>query len=120
MNTEVFNFEITTVNQCNPGNDEVSLVGTITVIPEETIEHRGASGDLVQEACVNANIVPIIFDVTGQDAYAEFVDPNSVPSGIVLDFAPNQINGNGGVTIFGVQIVLTPQGDYTFEITTED
>ncbi|MGA0317018.1 MAG: PKD domain-containing protein [Flavobacteriaceae bacterium] len=119
VNTEVFNFEITTVNQCNPGNDEVSLFGTITVIPEETIEHRPATGDLVQEACVNSVIDPIIFDVTGQDAYAEFTNPNSVPSGIVLDFAPNQINGNGGVaTILGSPDSSNAPGDYTFEITT--
>ena len=31
----------------------------------------------------NQDITPIIFDVTGQDTYAKFVDPNTVPSGIL-------------------------------------
>ena len=70
VNKTTYNFEITTVNQCNPGTNEISLAGTITVIPEETIVHRGASGATTQIACVNQDITPIIFDVTGQDTYA--------------------------------------------------
>ena len=39
VNRTTYNFEITTVNQCNPGTNEISLAGTITILPEETIIH---------------------------------------------------------------------------------
>ena len=89
------------------------------MIPEETIVHRAASGATTQIACVNQDITPIIFDVTGQDTYAKFVDPSLVPSGISLDFAPDQTNGNGGVaSIIGSPDSSNAARDYTFEITT--
>ena len=114
-----FTYEITTVNQCNPGTNEISYAGVITVLPSETIVHRAASGATTQEVCINADITPIIYDVTGQDTYVSFVNPALVPSGILLDFAPNQINGNGGVlTISGRPDSSNAPGDYTFEVTT--
>ena len=114
-----YNYEITTVNQCNPGTNEISLAGTITVIPEETITHRGASGATTQDVCVNQSVIPMIFDVTGQNTHAKFVDASLVPSGISLDFAPDQVTGNGGVaTIIGSPDSTNAAGDYTFQITT--
>ncbi|MFL2598628.1 MAG: PKD domain-containing protein, partial [Flavobacteriaceae bacterium] len=114
-----YNYEITTVNQCNPGTNEISVAGTITVIPEETITHRGASGATTQDVCVNQNVTPMIFDITGQNTHAKFVDASLVPSGISLDFAPDQATGNGGVaTILGSPDITNAAGDYTFQITT--
>jgi hypothetical protein len=125
VNRTTYNFEIITDNQCIPNPlsgfnlTETSLAGTITVIPEESITHRVASGATTQEVCINADITPIIYDVTGQDTYVSFVNPALVPSGILLDFAPNQINGNGGVlTISGRPDSTNAPGDYTFEVTT--
>jgi len=117
--TTTFTYEITTINQCNPGTNEVSYAGVITVLPSETIVHRGASGAINQDVCINQNITPIIFDVTGQDTHAKFVDASLVPSGISLDFAPDQVTGNGGIaTILGSPDATNAAGDYTFEITT--
>ena len=100
--TTTFTYEITTINQCNPGINEISYAGVITVLPAETIVHRGASGATTQAVCVNQNVIPMIFDVTGQDTHAKFVDASLVPSGISLDFTPDQVTGNGGVaTIIG-------------------
>ena len=114
-----YNYEITTVNQCNPGTNEISVAGTITVIPTETITHRGGSGATTQDVCVNQNVTPMIFDVTGQNTHAKFVDASLVPSGISLDFAPDQGTGNGGVaTILGSPDSTNAAGDYTFQITT--
>ena len=117
--TTTFTYEITTINQCNPGTNEISYAGVITVLPSETIVHRGASGATTQDVCINQNITPIIYDVTGQDTHAKFVDASLVPSGISLDFAPDQVTGNGGVaTILGSPDATNAAGDYTFEITT--
>ncbi|MDB4227388.1 hypothetical protein N9799_01110 [Flavobacteriaceae bacterium] len=115
----IYNYEITTINQCDPGTNEISVAGTITVIPTETITHRGASGATTQDVCVNQNVTPMIFDVTGQNTHAKFVDASLVPSGISLDFAPDQVTGNGGVaTILGSPDSTNVAKDYTFQITT--
>jgi len=115
----IYNYEITTINQCDPGTNEISVAGTITVIPTETITHRGASGATTQDVCVNQNVTPMIFDVTGQNTHAKFVDASLVPSGISLDFAPDQVTGNGGVaTILGSPDSTNAAGDYTFQLTT--
>ena len=37
--TTTFTYEITTINQCNPGTNEISYAGVITVLPSETIVH---------------------------------------------------------------------------------
>ena len=125
VNRTTYNFEIITVNQCIPNVGsgfnltETSLAGTITVIPQESITRRVASGSTSQEVCVGAPITPIIYDVTGQDTFVSFVNPASVPSGISLDFAPDQINGNGGVlTISGRPDSTNAPRDYTFQVST--
>ena len=116
-----YNYEITTINQCSSAiagiPTEISILGSITVIPKETI-NRGASGATTQNVCVNTSIQSITFDVTGQNTHAKFVDASLVPSGITLDFQPNA-NLNGGVaTILGAPDSTNAAGDYTFEITT--
>ena len=65
--TTTFTYEITTINQCNPGTNEISYAGIITVLPSETISLTLSSGSLTQEVCVNSSIQSITFNVTGQD-----------------------------------------------------
>ena len=118
-----YNYAIQTVNQCNSGvvgiPTEILFNGTITVIPAESLTVSATSGATNQEVCINQNLTPIIYDVTGQNTHAKFVDASLVPSGITLDFAPNQVNGNGGVaTILGSPDDTNAPGVYTFEITT--
>ena len=116
--TTTFTYEITTINQCNPGTNEISYSGMITVLPSETISQTLTSGPTVQTVCVNTSIQPITFDVTGQDTRAKFVDASLVPSGITLDFQPNADLNGGLATILGAPDNTNAAGDYTFEITT--
>ena len=116
--TTTFTYEITTINQCNPGTNEISYSGMITVLPSETISQTLTSGPTVQTVCVNTSIQSITFDVTGQDTRAKFVDASLVPSGISLDFQPNADLNGGLATILGAPDNTNAAGDYTFEITT--
>ena len=76
--TTTFTYEITTINQCNPGVNEISYSGIITVLPEETLTVRPANGAVTQQVCYGVDLTPIVIDVVGDNTFASAVVPANI------------------------------------------
>ena len=116
--TQVFTYTITTVNPntCLP---EVTLNGSITVLPEESLTHNAATGTLTQDVCYGADITPIEIVVVGANTFASVVTPANLPSGVNFDFVADADTMGGVLTISGSpDAVINTPTTYTFTVTT--
>ena len=116
--TQIFTYTITTVNPntCLP---EVTLNGSITVLPEESLTHNAATGALTQDVCYGADITPIEIVVVGANTFASVVTPANLPSGVNFDFVADADTMGGVLTISGSpDAVINTPTSYTFTVTT--
>ena len=116
--TQIFTYTITTVNPntCLP---EVTLNGSITVLPEESLTHNAATGALTQDVCYGADITPIEIVVVGANTFASVVTPANLPSGVNFDFVADADTMGGVLTISGSpDAVINTPTPYTFTVTT--
>ena len=122
--TQVFTYTIITVNPntCLP---EITLNGSISVLPEESLTHNAltlggvANGALTQDVCYGAGVVAIELVVVGANTFATIDPPASLPSGVNFNFSPDADNMGGVVTISGSpDATINLPTTYTFDVTT--
>ena len=122
--TQVFTYTITTdnPNTCLP---EVTLNGSITVLPEESLTHNAltlggaVNGALTQDVCYGAGIEAIEIIVVGANTFASVVTPANLPSGVNFDFVADADTWGGVLTISGSpDAVINIPTIYTFTVTT--
>ena len=120
--TTTFTYEITTINQCNPGTNEISYAGVITVLPEESLTVRPANGAVTQQVCYGEDLTPIVIDVVGDNTFASAVVPANIPNGVNFNFVEDADNMGGVLTISGSPsdaIVGNNAVTYSFVVTTD-
>ena len=116
--TQVFTYTIETVNPntCLP---EVTLNGTISILPAESLTHNAATGALTQDVCYGADITPIEIVVVGANTFATVDPPADLPSGVNFDFVPDADTMGGVLTISGSpDAVINSPTTYTFTVST--
>ena len=116
--TQVFTYSITTVNPntCLP---EITLNGSISVLPAESLTHNAATGTLTQDVCFGADITPIEIVVVGANTFATVDPPADLPSGVNFDFVPDADTMGGVLTISGSpDAIINSPTTYTFTVST--
>jgi hypothetical protein len=90
----VFPYNVTLTGGCG----SVSVAGTVTVNPDNTITLSSAPGTDNQTVCVNSPAIPITYATTGATG-AAFV---GLPAGMTVGFAANTVTISGIPTSIGV------------------
>ena len=88
-----YNYQVTATGNCNP----VSLLGTITVNPANSIVLKSDVGSTSQKVCVNTTITPITYTTTGATG-ATF---SGLPAGVTGAWLNNTVTINGKSTVAG-------------------
>ena len=87
-------YQVTATGKCNP----VSLFGTITVNPANSIELKHGSGSTSQKVCANSLLTPITYTTTGATG-ATF---SGLPTGVKGIYSAGVVTISGAPTVAGI------------------